>query len=131
TVTQAIPKGLASDHRDSLKNRIKFGYQYSLRKRIKLILTEVLNPYKDIVIRIVGDYSEFNKKLVDTRNYLTHYTSEPDQLPITDPHEQYMFVQKMKLLMQLCFFIELGLSAEEVNSLVAKNHKFQWFMSPL
>src|SRR5690606_33865056 len=81
TVTQAIPKGLASDHRDSLKNRIKFGYQYSLRKRIKLILTEVLNPYKDIVIRIVGDYSEFNKKLVDTRNYLTHYTSEPDQLP--------------------------------------------------
>lgn len=125
TLNQAIPKTLDDDHRNSLKSRIQFGYEYSLRKRLKHLLTDVLAPYRPTVDRLVGRHSEFINDLVNTRNYLTHYTEELDKVAVTDPQGQYNFVQKMRLLMQLCLFIELGLPAETVEKLVLDNRRFK------
>jgi len=63
--------------------------------------------------------------VVDTRNYLTHYPEELEETAATDWQNQYGLIQKMKLLMQLCFFIELGLPAEVVDKITANNHKFR------
>lgn len=125
---QAIPVDLDNSHRDSLKSRIKYGYEYSLRKRLELILKEVLEPYKRIIDRLIGNRGEFIDKVVKTRNYLTHYTEDLEQTAITDLEEQYKLVQKMKLLIQLCFLIELTLSPETVEKLSQENRKFQEYM---
>jgi hypothetical protein len=122
-LNRAIPQRLDSDHRDALESRIQFGNEYPLRKRLKLILAEVLAPYKPTVDRLV--YDGFVSEVVDTRNYLTHYTEKPGKASVTDPNEQYCLAQKMKLLMQLCLFAELGLPADTVKKLTSNSREFQ------
>ncbi|MBI5960161.1 MAG: hypothetical protein HY866_15580 [Chloroflexi bacterium] len=126
-LNEAIPTGLDDSHRSSIKHKIQYGYEYSLRTRLKHILKNVLAPYQQIVDRLIGNHGEFIGQLVDTRNYLTHYTEELEKVAITDPQKQYAFVQKMKLLIQLCFLVELDLPAETVNKLTTDNRKFQFW----
>jgi len=121
----AIPQDLDSAHRDSLKKRIEFGYDYSLRKRLGDIVTNILAPYQEITLKLIENKNEFIGSLVDTRNYLTHYTEELEKVAITEPQQQYIFVQKMKILMQLCFFVELGFPVEVVNKLMENNYDFK------
>lgn len=126
-LNQAIPKDIDSSHRSSLKSRIQFGYEYSLRKRLGDILTTILDPYKEITEKLIGDKNKFIGSLVDTRNYLTHYTEELEKVAIIEPQEQYAFVQKMKILMQMCFFVELGFPIEVVNKLMENNDNFKFW----
>ncbi|MBC8100918.1 MAG: hypothetical protein H7Y11_15870, partial [Armatimonadetes bacterium] len=101
------------------KSTIKYGNEYSLRKRLKLILRDILGPYKTTVDRLFGNHEVFISKLVDTRNYLTHYTKQPNT--VVDLQKQLNFVQSLKLLMQLCFLAEMGFPQEKVEELM-KNH---------
>jgi len=124
-LNDAIPDEVDNGHRDSLKSRIRYGYQYSLRRRLALILRDILEPYNQIVNKFFEHQAVFIKKLVDTRNYYTHYEEGPDSEPITDTNELYIFVQRMKLLMQLCLFAELELPAATLEKLLSQNHKAQ------
>ena len=114
SLIQAIPASVPKDHRVSLENRIKYGYEYALKKRLRLILKSVLKDYKDIVDKLIGDQSDFVNKVGDTRNYLTHYTAELETAAVTRPPEQFALIQSMKILMQLCFLAELGLPVDIV-----------------
>ncbi|WP_430626543.1 HEPN domain-containing protein [Sulfobacillus thermotolerans] len=80
-----------SSHRQSLKNKVTFGYEYSLRKRLKELLG-VISPGEKAAIVSNYDEQPFIQKIVDTRNYLTHYTEElailtaqGSELPIATP----------------------------------------------
>lgn len=68
-----IPAIVGPDHRASLKNRIKYGNEFSLRKRLTLLL-DSLTP--DAVSCVCRSPKNFVAGIVDTRNYLTHYTNE-------------------------------------------------------
>src|SRR5207244_934273 len=69
----AIPTDLPDDFRRSLRERIRYGYEYSLRKRLR----DVLNGMENETINLVcPDARTFADKIVNTRNYLTHYSNE-------------------------------------------------------
>jgi len=72
---KAIPSDLHKDHKESLKSRMQYGYDFSLRKRLNQIVTTVLEPYQTIVEPLIRDKKSFISSLVDTRNYLTHYNT--------------------------------------------------------
>lgn len=55
--------------RDSLKNRIRFGNEYSLRTRLK----QLSNVWDSLDPLLYENKDEFNNYIVCTRNYLTHY----------------------------------------------------------
>lgn len=120
----AIPADLAESHRASLKNKIKYGNAYSLRKRIEQICNTVLSPYEKTVKTLVGDYKQFAEKLAATRNYLTHYSDDTKQTAELGANKHYNLVQKMKLLIQLCFMKEMGLSPDTVDRIMTKNRNF-------
>ena len=61
----AIPVNLEKSHRESLKKRIEYGYECSLRKRIKHILVVILKPYKNVVDRLIG--SRVKRRSVHSR----------------------------------------------------------------
>lgn len=67
-----IPDSVTRDHRAALQSRIKYGYEYSLRNRLlqlsKLLSHEAMDAVTDgeVLARFIG-------RIVDTRNYLTHY----------------------------------------------------------
>lgn len=68
-----ISPELDSDHRESLKSRVKYGNEYSLRKR----LSELLHCLDDKTLSILSPAEKyFTGSIVDTRNYLTHYDDE-------------------------------------------------------
>lgn len=70
TVYKCIPKEIQGDHRMSLKNRLRFGNEHSLRKR----LAEMFSRLPDDVRQVIAvDSSKFINKIVETRNYYTHY----------------------------------------------------------
>ncbi len=65
----AIPTHLEKSHRDALANRIKYGYQWSLRKR----LSDLIGLFSlDTQTALGFNEKNFIAKVVDTRNYLTH-----------------------------------------------------------
>jgi|GEM_PF-4413704 len=52
-LTGQIDQNLEKSHRDSLKSRIKYGNEYSLRKRITLIVESLEETYGDVVLAII------------------------------------------------------------------------------
>lgn len=123
----AIPDSLSAGHKQSLKSKIRFGYQHSLAKRIDHILGTVLLPYKFDLDALVGDYKTFARILVDTRNYLTHHDPNSKGKAIDEPHKQSDFAERMKLLIQLCFFAEIGIPPKTVHKLMLRNGKFRQY----
>ena len=70
-VVAAIPPGTCADLKTSLKTRIKYGNEFSLRKRLTNLLTGLAPSTAKLVC---DDCRSFVGKIVDTRNYFAHYT---------------------------------------------------------
>jgi hypothetical protein len=66
----AIPPVIRGDHRQSLINRLRYGNEYSLRKRLTLLLR---NLPPEIQRLISSEPTRFIEKVVASRNYFTHY----------------------------------------------------------
>jgi hypothetical protein len=69
----AIPATTPQDLRNSLKmGKIEYGNEYSLRKRLRLLLCSL----EDNTVRMITDNpGQFSEQVTATRNYYTHYTS--------------------------------------------------------
>lgn len=107
SMKEAIPGNVENDFRQKLKTSLKYQNEYSLIKRLKLILKEVLSPYSEIVEGLVGNVDQFSSQVKDTRNYLTHYSQELEDESITNYQNQIQLTQKLKILVQLCLLREL------------------------
>lgn len=68
-LTSAIPTTLDPAHKQSLKKRLEFGYEYSLRKRLQDLLTGISGEVRG---RIMKGYKDFVGECADTRNALVH-----------------------------------------------------------
>ncbi len=115
-IIEAIPSHVASDHRDSLKSRIKYGNEISLRKRLMKTFDSL--PV-DAIDCICHSLKEFVSGIVDTRNYLTHYSDElrPLALRGADLHwtsEQLAMLTRILLLRSLG--IDIARIVEHVRS---------------
>jgi hypothetical protein len=77
-ICKAIPKTLTPPHRDSLKNRVKYGYQYSLSKRFGLLL-DLLDESQQKTLGIRKSDKVYIKRIIASRNYYTHY--DPEDAP--------------------------------------------------
>lgn len=107
TLVTAIPQTVAADHRDSLKNRIKYGNEASLRKR----LTEIFKKLSlDSVNLVTDDPKKFVKRIVDTRNYFTHYGDDSKENSIDEGSELYEASLRLQILLYILLLKEIGLS---------------------
>jgi hypothetical protein len=99
----AIPQGVGSDHREALKSRLRFGNNYSMRKRIDLSLKSL---GEDVVKVITRNPGAFSKRIADTRNYLTHrddlskgeVVPEPKLFVATEKFRYFLVVLMMQVL---------------------------------
>lgn len=73
----AIPGPTADDLRSALNSKLKYGNEYSLRKRLHKLANGLPGGVTGSVGKMIHpSLKEFLGKSVDTRNYLTHYTVE-------------------------------------------------------
>lgn len=72
-LSDAIPCSVPKDLRDALKSRIKYGNEFSLRRRLQQLTESIDTEIRNIMH---GNLSAFINQVIDTRNYLTHYPSD-------------------------------------------------------
>lgn len=96
------------------------GNLYSFSKRLESILNHILRDYTTLLELFLGDLHKFQRTVVDTRNDLTHILERPgknaiDRFDIKIFHE---YVTKTRLLLRMCFLVELKLSPDQVNRIM-------------
>jgi hypothetical protein len=111
----AIPGGLDASLVESLKSRIRFGNEYSLRKRLRLLFRE----HEQALEKVVPDAERFIDPIVEQRNAFTPFPEDQAQLrPNTEDWLRYNFV--LRALLDFCFLKAMGLSDETVRDLASR-----------
>lgn len=101
----AIPSTVSTDHRQSLKSRIKYGNEISLRTRLKHLCLKLPDSLRNL---ITHDPASFISVVVDGRNYLTH-RDEKSACRELMSEELQRTCQRLKLLLTIHFLHELGI----------------------
>lgn len=112
TLVSVISESCPEEHAEWLSGRLMHGNEINLGKRLK----RIIEPFKDKL----GSGKERGKllrKIVDTRNYLTHY-NEDLKSNAADGEELWSLCQKMEVIFQLHFLKVVGFSDEEIESVV-------------
>jgi len=115
-LVSAIIEKCPNEHLDWLKGRLRHGNEINLGKRLK----RIIEPFKNQL----GNSSERSKllrKIVDTRNYLTHYNEELRD-NAAEGRELWVLCQKMEIIFQLHFLKVIGFSDTEIDSVVKNCH---------
>jgi hypothetical protein len=120
-LVNAIPRSVKGGFKDSLKSKIQHGNEFSLRTRLKRLFNS--DEYREILSEFVENKDIFIGKVVDTRNYLTHYDEELKE-KATIGEELSPFIQKLKILLKICLLTELGFSSEEIKALFSRNKRY-------
>ena len=116
TLIKSIPSVVSASHRTKLKSQITFGNEYSLRKRVENLL-DSLQP--ETLNLICVSRSLFVKGVVNTRNYLTHYTDELRATALRDA-DLYWAGEKIALLVRVVLLKHVGIPEELICDRIRK-----------
>lgn len=108
---EAIPDDLDSDHRNALKGKLKWGYEYSLRTRLRQLLNELSSEEQELVC---SDIERFIADVVETRNAYTHRGGEGERLREQDAYEVDRMVYRLMGLSEILLLREIGLESDKV-----------------
>ena len=111
-IVEIVPK----DRKGWIESRLTHANELSLRKRIK----SLIEPWDDLY----GNSQErrsFISKVVDTRNYLTHYDSKSSQSELTEGEDLWKLCMKLEALFQMHFLQLIGMDIDSIKSMVNEN----------
>ncbi len=103
-----------------LGHKLENGNRPSLRHRLK----ELITPFLDVFKFSNPGRQKFIKAVVDTRNYLTHY-SEDLKGGAAKGSDLVNLIETLKMLFELYLLKEMGFSVSEIKAMVAKNGRYQ------
>ncbi len=121
TLIKAIPPDVGKDFIESLKKKLKYQNEFSLRKRLK----ETLAKCGDVINLLIHDNDKFIEDVVNTRNFLTHYDKSVGK-NTKSGEDLYKLVQIMKFIIEICFLIELEMPVESIKALISRNQRYQF-----
>jgi hypothetical protein len=130
TLVDAIPGDIADDFRSSLKQgKLRYANEFSLRKRVQLLGEHLdkglnLNFLQNKNLRNI-----FAEQVADTRNYFTHYSPELKDKAAKTGQELHDLIQKLRLVLQICFLEELGFTFDKITEVFKKNREYQKYFS--
>ena len=108
------------EHKVWLATKLEYGNELSLRKRLK----RIVKPFKDVIgKRTKPEY--LIDRIVNTRNYLTHYDQSLES-EAAKGDELWTLCLKMELLFQLHILKFIGFSREQIDSIVANCPQIRW-----
>lgn len=122
-LVQAIPANIDSGFKDSIKMRLKYLNEFSLRKRLK----ELFSKYGSLFSYVIKDSSQFTEDVLNTRNYLTHYDKESEDNAKTGD-DMFRLVQRLKFILEICFLVELEIPMEAIKGIISRNQRYQFLV---
>jgi hypothetical protein len=120
-LVEAIPGEIENNFKDSLKGKMKYLHEYSLRKRLKKITDDL----DDVIGILIKNKAIFIDEVENTRNFLTHYDKSLEGKHKAG-NELYMLTEKMKFLLEMCFLVEMGMSMDKIKALAKRNQRYQY-----
>ncbi|OQB99081.1 MAG: hypothetical protein BWX81_00002 [Spirochaetes bacterium ADurb.Bin110] len=116
-ICDSIPSDLDTNFKNSLMNRIKYGYEYSLRKRLEDIfynfnngvIHELFGQNRDVLIN----------RIVVNRNYYTHYDDRSKDL--CEGSRLYRLCNNLEVILTVIFLSLLGFTDSEISSMIRDN----------
>jgi len=120
-LVSAIPGSLEEGFKTSLKTKMKYGNEFSLRKR----LNEIIEKLGDVVDYLIINRPLFIEDVVNTRNFLTHYDKSLEGKE-KNGHELYLICEQLEFLVEVCFLSEIGMPVDKIKALVKRNKKYKY-----
>jgi hypothetical protein len=108
----AIPGSVSGSHRSALVSRIKYGNEYSLRKRLGELEQSLTD---EIRLHLLGPTKSIPVTWVNTRNYYTHWDDELKE-KILDDQEMYYANVRIAHFLNTLFAILVGVPASDIES---------------
>jgi hypothetical protein len=99
---------------------LEYGNELGLRKRLKIIISD----NDQIISQYIENRGQFIEKVLDTRNYRTHFSKRLENFAISDYREFLDYNTKLKLLVELCIFKELGFELDEIDVIFKRNRRY-------
>ena len=116
TLVGSIPTETPAQLREAIVRSLGYANDRSLRERMIALMDGMLHETREL---FCIDAAEFAKGVVDTRNFLTHYSSDPDKaLKSTGLHWATI---KLQTMMKVLLLIKLGIPEVEVQKIVKRN----------
>ena len=122
----AIPDRISRDHRDALRAKLKYGYEYSLRKR----LGDLVDAHEPVLRGVFPETTAFIERVVKTRNYLTHYDEDDREDAATGALELQRLAVWLRTLLEVCLLGEIGFSPEELQNQL-REHSSRRVVEPI
>jgi hypothetical protein len=94
-VMSSLPAELHGDLKRSIYDRLRFANEYTLGKRMKSIQDSIPPPMQGSLG--IGS-TKFWTRVVDTRNFLTHYTASKNSNPYEERHYPFVVYILRRLL---------------------------------
>ena len=116
-ICDSIPSDLDTNFKNSLMNRIKYGYEYSLRKRLEDIFYNFNNGVIHELFGQNGD--ELINRIVGNRNYYTHYDDRPNDL--CEGSRLYRLCNNLEVILTVIFLSLLGFTDSEISLMIRDN----------
>jgi hypothetical protein len=115
-----IPPVLDADHRKSLKARLTWGNEYSLRKRMTALVGRLPTA---VHAWITGNDTQFVERVIATRNYYTHRdaTAAAD---ILTPEAAYWAAERVRILVVAHLLRGIGVPDAHLLAVLQRNQDF-------
>lgn len=123
-LVEAVKKNCPEEHLEWLTGRLQHGNELSLSQRIK----KVIEPFKDVV-GSSGERGKLIRAIVNTRNYLTHY-SEALESEATKGKDLWVLCRKMEAIFQLHMLDVLSFTKNEIISVHRNSQNLQQKLKP-
>lgn len=123
-ILESVACDIDSDFREKLKGYLKYAHEYSLRKRLKLII-QILEKNGIHVNPSYNNKGLLISDLVDIRNELTHNDKISEKSK--DFVKMSEYVEIMQRIIETCLLLESGLPKEMVIELVRKGDRRNFF----
>ncbi len=125
-IIAAIPPEISGSHRQSLINRLRYGNEHSMRKRLLDLFSRL--P-EQLGIRIAaGDPKIFVDRVVDTRNYFTHRDEHAKPQSFGGVNA-FHATERLKCLLAAVTLADLGVKGDVLESAINNNPDLKHWLS--
>jgi len=119
-----LAQALESLHREGSIDTTICRHRPKLAKRIREIRSWLASKHASLLEVLVEDWNEFANKVKNTRNLLTHDPLAEREAVIKSPLDRWLYIQKMRLLLEICFLKEMGVPPDKIDELMRRNRRF-------